>query len=359
MKSSIRIFIFFVCSILSMPSFAYISGKKLVTEKLIYCPEQIICKSSDISSCSFISESSQYWVSLNPSFRVEKNTYKFEKVTSGYHGGDSPSCFYKTLDSSSSLFLNAKHEANLEAYFSNTTKWEKINNSIELSCKSDSPNSCPLKERSGIRVISSIKDLNSGHLHDKGLMFTANNVAINYSSSGGDIFIEYEAADSCWSDQQCKIDIDLQSNVYGHIFLGSIIVDMDNRMKILNVIPAPSSEVTINKVDPFNTLEIKNQDIYSVLEVSSLIKQPISISVNNTLITTGASKVYSYLVENVCPNISECKLDLKIKQGLIGSVVVDVKHNMNVLSVSSIRASEISIRKVSARKVEVGYPNLH
>lgn len=348
---------------INFQAYAYVSGKAAITEKKIYCPEKITCtKDGDFSSCKYNSDTPQYWNSVRGSIALTDYPYIFSNVRSSYHITDFQTlCIYKQKETSEKITLDAKFESNLEPYYDKTTKWDEGFGTV--SCQSDTPSSCPLKEASGIGI--SFNNLGKIDVF-KTFSFSAHNV--KFGGSGGQTyeFIQYDNAVSCWSDKECKIDIEMNNNDIGSILIGSIVVDMDNKMKILKVLPISSSGMDIKKIEPFNTIEIKKSDnppSRPSLEIDNFTNYEISISVNDTVITKivarqGHGNLFAYRAAEKCANLKECKVNITNPfGGLIGSVIVDVENNMNILSIQSTRASEIVINQIDDHKVEIRYPN--
>jgi hypothetical protein len=139
--------------------------------------------------------------------------------------------------------LNTKPEANLEASFDKTTSWDISKSTAHCQ---GSWSDCPLKEKSGFVIYNKsifsgiFASINGVHISD----FT---LAPNYMSVMFD-----DALVGCGSAKECTIDI---VSPKGAIY-GSVVVDMDNKMKILRVNAPHSSEIVIQQIDTFNAIEM-------------------------------------------------------------------------------------------------------
>lgn len=242
MKKPTWIIIFFICQLLSLPSFAYVSGKVIKEEKPIYCPSQINCSRTQ---CDLSPENAQYF-SLPPDATKCVDANKFKSAEAGFHSSYSGGyCWYEGahVGSCSGIKLSIKPQTNLEAYYQKSSAWVFADKSV--TCTASSPSSCPLKERLGF-VIHNFNI--SG-----GVFASINGQDISQSIAPGSYtsIIYDDTLVGCSSERQCTINI-LSGK---HIKYGSIKVDMDS-MKILNVNSDYPTKIQINKLDSFNTIEL-------------------------------------------------------------------------------------------------------
>ena len=356
-------------SILAMPAlqaFAYVSGKSLVAEKLIYCPQEITCtKKGDFSSCKYNTGTSQYWGggfdAGGVGGIVYEGLYKLSWVRSNYHNNTmNTDCDYilsnpKAGDPvNASLMLLVKRGVFLEANYAKGSQWVDAGMN-GIRCYSDKSQSCPLNAASGFGVVYDKIDI-------KKYSITPSLSAINID--GRRVFISYDKATSCWSSKICQIDFDMFSNDTGHVAIGNVIVDMDNKMQIVEIHPNESSGVTIKQMRGLNTIEIKEANDPAVVPSVEIINSTgLDIEVFSDSILASkinareSGSLFSNRMSEDCSNMAGCLVSLKTSDGgIVGSVVIDVENQMTVLSARATRPSAIAINIVDTHKIEISYP---
>lgn len=360
MRALIPRSILLIVFLLNSSVFAYVSGKVAVNEEAIYCPDQIICtESRNLKSCKYSGAEEKYWDFIGDSgdLGMVAGRYKFTNVNAIYHAAMlyPPVCTYENSDNGSITYLAlyGKFEINLELFYKKPNNWNV--NGHGGSCRSEgSPQACPLHYASSLGVL--IKDVKDSSLY----------ASINYlrifDQPLSEAAIRYEDALSRCSDTQyCKIDFTNES----YSIIGSVIVDMDNKMKIVQVIPYKSSGIEIKQSDSFNTIVIKKSEslpIVASMEIYNKINLELTASANQTQIIerpiASRSRGSIFLDRALvgCRNDKQCQIDISTSQGgSIGSVIVDMENNMNILQVSSNRSSEIEINKIGMNTIEIGY----
>lgn len=240
--------IIFICGSLLLSSNAFSYGGEEIEP--IYCPQEIICGDTKGENCQVIynkpSDAKYFGISSSP---YVNGTYKFQLATATFHSYfPTGYCQYKTNNKGYTVNLFIKPESNIEAYYNppNPSAW--IFNRVDAKCNDESdasPYSCPFKERLGF-VIHNINlsggvfaAINGVKISD--LISSPNYVGIIYD----DVLI------GCGGEQECSIDI-LSGKGANY---GSLKVDMDT-MKILEVNPLYPTKIQINKIEPFNSIEI-------------------------------------------------------------------------------------------------------
>lgn len=354
-------------SLSSPVAFANTLGKTASNETLVYCPPQIVCtEAKNPSSCKYDSTYARYWDHIGGSGTGDDphvaGTYVLRNIVAGYHWPSDAGravCIYSTTytGKEESIALYAKSESNIEAkYDKATTKWDASQPYPNLlSCSTNLPTYCPLREAPSIaiRQDQSIKEQ---------LYVMINGVRIsNLPISNSNIRYE-DALPGCSSSSQCKIDLATEE----YMIIGSIIVDMSN-MKLLKIIPTPTSLFNIKQVDSFNTIKVTRSDpppvIYSI-SVHNYINSDVTALTNNKPLIKGSistgkyDSVFSDRAMASCQEVKKCKIDLKTsKGGMLGYVVVDVENKMNILEVNSFQPSQIVITNIDTNKIEIKYYN--
>jgi hypothetical protein len=242
--------------------FAYISGKAIVSDHIVYCPSEVSCSeagSTNLSSCSFVSDNPELWgfsyAGSSPTTSqgryilqgnvlaphhysgiVEKNS----KNAAGY-----VVCTYSNSNGQS-IVVRSKAQANLEAFADKSTNWYDTPQTQSMWCPaSGNIQQCPLKEASSILIQN--RNLAT-------VLASINGLKISQEIMLGDYFrLSYDDVLAGCSSKNCKIDIVSSKDA----IYGSVEVDMDNKLKILQIDQVRSSEVMISQVDSFNSIEIQ------------------------------------------------------------------------------------------------------
>jgi hypothetical protein len=350
--------------LLSSTSFSYVSGKMPQTPSLIYCPSQINCtEAKNPNSCTYDKTYEEYWWHIGGSGTGEDppvaGTYNLANVAAGYHWaqpGTAVMCIYENHDSgvSNVIALYAKFESNLEAYYDKNTKWEINIEPYPSYCRTNQPQSCPLIEQSALEIFN-------GYAKE-GLLAFANNIQIvdtPIQPTFGKVIYD-NALTGCGSSNECTIDI----TTVNRVKLASILVDMDNRMKILKISAVQSSGAEIAQISPFNTIEIKKSDspptVPSIELYNYIHSGIIATGLATPIAEQSHDKIFYDRLISYCNNSKECTIDIKTaKGGVIGSLIVDMENQMNILNVNSLRPSEIVINRIDNNKIEIRYPNLN
>jgi len=232
-----------------------------------------------------------------------------------------------------------------------------------------------LKEKSGFGVIT---DTNLCQYNNWRVRLTTNGLYIGGLECGYDgiteqyKYISYDYSTPCWNSKLCRIETELYGNEIGSIKVGSFVVDMDNKMKILEIINSDSSVPYMEKDENFNIIKVK--DVSSALDqpfiniYSYVYMNPVVVYVNESSIigvsyyseSKGSTKIYSTAIEKLCDIGDICRLDLKVnsyenESYTLGSIYLD--NAMAIKSVESTRPSEIMIRQSGDHSVEIMYPN--
>jgi hypothetical protein len=362
-KKLAYIFILFPCLLLSFSAFAYISGKAPVQEKVFYCPSQIVCaQANDLKSCQYKTPTPDYWGSIRNQGQagIQAGTYAFNNARGGGRRVMDSSCVYSAYGIAGNISLPIKFEANPEAYEGKTTKWIGNSQNLPFSCTSNQPTDCPFKEAPVLNVTPI-------NLNPEGVVgFSVDGVEFTIGGSQEHFLITYESVPICWDRKFCKIDLHIKdsSSEFGKLPIGSITVDMDNKMKLVSINSIPSSKIDIFPVEPFNSVEIKLSPTRPLLEVYNLteIDRVFAVVGGSPIahISRKSSIVSSRLLALACANWRICKIDLKAGAGLIGSVVVNIEDGMmTITSIQETRSSEIEIRKINDHHIEVRYPDFN
>lgn len=372
MKKNLTNIAFITICLLSSSCYAYIAGKVKKNDTLIYCPSQIVCtEPKNLNSCSYDNTFSNYWnksPNSNNKDEIIAGTYSFASVNNaGYHSSNfnqTPVCIYTNSTPSNGntfhFYLKAKTESNLEAYTDKDTAWAVTN--VSAYCPSKLPMGCPMIQQSALEIINyyskdgvwaAIENMNV--IDEKVPFSNEQTMEISYKKVIFDNILY-----SCGGAKNCKIDI---KNTSGDI-LGSVSVDMDDHMKIIEIINMPYSNSKIEKIDPFNTISIKsnippvnysielynytNTDITPVVGYVDLINKAIANGKHDT--------IYLDRAFSACKTNGSCQINIRnSKQSVFGSINVDLSNNMKILGVVSTYPSEITVNQSGTNSVEVKY----
>lgn len=337
----------------------------------IYCPSKIIClRDNDLSSCSHTAENSPYWGHIwytSSPHRVFAGEYNFHLVDAPYHASfvsvsqatqdNMLVCQYINEQKREPLGIIAKPEPNLEAYNANTTQW--IINATgpdRARCFSEDTQDCPVKEASSLAIFNNFDSSLRVSVHDSG-------VPVYFHHEAGYHTIRYDdILPYCYAENLCKLDFFTASD--GNI--GSVVVDLDNAMRIIKIIFEESSIGDIVQNVPFNSIKIEKTskkvpsiDINNEINTNLLanVNGKINISVNSRKTETiGFNRILS-----ACSGFGKCTINIGINsdQPNVGAVTVDMQDNMKIIEVISSRSSQIIVRQAdTSNLINISYPNL-
>ena len=234
-----------ISAFLSSSIFAY--GNEPV--KAIYCPKEIACTYSSTTnsytSCEskFISDP-KYFGKLNVSRGTA--TFQFVSAIASFHSSSTiGTCQYQYGGVGAfHAEVPIKPESNVEAYYlsQNPSAW--IFQGGQATCESSKSTDCPLKERPGF-VVHNVNV--TGGIHVK-----ADNGGISINTAAYAGMNDEDALYACGNVTQCTMDIMSGRSLK----YGSIKIDMDT-MKILEITNDYPTKVQINKIEPFNSIEVK------------------------------------------------------------------------------------------------------
>ena len=242
--------------------------------KALYCPEKIECsKDKSISSCKAFGKYLEYWGKIYATGTVKKGTYFLLQVDSSYQYPYMPYsypnvCSYQNVDylnitlgispigSIGTIGANSKILF-WEAAPNDTTKW--FISGFQAQCTNwpqpISPDECPLELLPLVKIksnyessIAKISAYANGILLNDDYWYPGDNQvywkAINL----------YQAWDACSDKGLCTIELMGTINE-ALVDVGSIVVDMDNKMKIVHVHAITGFEISHD--EQLNSIEIK------------------------------------------------------------------------------------------------------
>lgn len=338
----------------------------------IYCPSKIIClKDNDLSSCSHTSEDSHYWGRIwytSYPQRVFAGEYNFHLVDAPYHASfvsvsqatqdNMLVCQYINEQKRESLGIIAEPKPNLEAYNAITTKWT-INaiHSDRARCFSDSTQDCPVKEASSLAIFNNFDSSLIVSVHDSRVPVYFNQGESGYHTIRYDDILPY-----CYAENLCKVDLSTPSD--GHI--GSVVVDMDNAMRVVKIISSESSIADITQNVPFNSIKIeKTLEQVPFIGINNQTNSDLLATVNGKVTimvsarTMGAIRFNRIL--SACSDFGKCTINIGINsnQPNVGAIKIDMQDNMRIIEAVSARPSQIIVRQADAsNSIEINYPNL-
>lgn len=381
MKQFLNVIIVAALSINSA-AFAYASDKTKAQSTLVYCPDSVICtEAHNLKSCQHNGGNSIYWDFIGGGGYGDKikpdvaGTYTLVSVISGYHWpaqGGLTRCVYEHTSTGKyyELVVYANYKSNLEAYLDKDTKWDISEKGYPhpANCKANTAKSCPLTEQSALEIVNNIKDkllaaINNIDVINEPVLSNAN-LPTESNPYYGKVVYENALA-GCGNVKECKIDI-INAN---RTIIGSVIVDMDNKMKILNINNLSSSGAIIRQVKPFNTVEIISSSspptpppVLPSISIYNKINAPIIATIqgvnlsNKPISISDYATIHSDRVSDLCKSNTICKIDLKTTKGAdLGYILIDAATNMNVMQINSLHPSEIIIEQDSTHVVSIKY----
>lgn len=215
----------------------------------ITCPKEIVCSMDKrVSSCKPVTDHPEYWDKIRDDSPVTKGVHGLKQIYTSYQSRNynGASCFYE------GMALSSKYTTLLEALPGESTAWQI--DGYYASCYSDNVESCPLS----LVPVLNVKVNMIGY--DDSVNVTANGIdVLDYpiysdSSSGGIINL-YQAWNACYDDKTCQLDF-VANDDKGAINIGSVIVDMQNKMQILKIKDVPASKYELSQGKDSNSLVI-------------------------------------------------------------------------------------------------------
>lgn len=239
----------------------------------LYCPEKIEClKDKSVSSCKAIGEHLEYWGKIYSDGTIKKGVYFLTRIDSSYQYPYTFSaypnrCSYGNIDYptspilgiSSSEFASYNYELpSWEAKQNDTTKWWIYG--YQAQCNNGglviNPQDCPLE------MVPLIKIKSDYGANIARISAYANGILLNddywYPNFNSPFYWKainlYQAWDSCSDVGLCTIELMATINE-ALVDVGSIVVDIENKMKIVHVHAITGFEISHD--EKLNSIEIK------------------------------------------------------------------------------------------------------
>lgn len=234
---------------------------------VLYCPEKIECtKDKSVSSCKIIGQYSE-WGNIEAWSTIRKGVHALTSVQSSYQKPlwwrePYTICYYSNIDySGSMLSVEPIHNkiprlSQWESTSNNTTNWQT--GGYSAYCHSDDtpldPRACPLELVPSIEIESHAYFSSKLSVYANGILLNKNNENWYISDFYYQIINMYQAWDACSDTGLCTIELMATINE-ALVDVGSIVVDMDNKMKIVYVHAITGFEISQN--NQMNSIEIK------------------------------------------------------------------------------------------------------
>ena len=241
----------------SLPSF---SDTTPDGQSILYCPQEIQCMvSGKIDTCYVSDDPYEIWGRGYPynEGRIVKGVYKFKKAFSSYQK-DQPDnrpiadCLYSNTDKLGVERLMQLYYGGgyyFEAFLNITSQWSVLGYNAE--CLTNNPQLCPFVEFPEISYFSEKNKY--GYFK------------IYYNESNPNYYLPQlsynQLLSACGATSVCKIDVAISTDQSGgsqgdKINIGTVTVDISKPdfVKIVNIDTFPSSDCTLKKKEPFNTI---------------------------------------------------------------------------------------------------------
>jgi len=216
-----------------------------IAGEVAFCPSKIEClEEGNLSSCKTIGGDPQYWGDLPQDRPIEKGTYTFNYASYRYESPATATAWCVYLNrNSKNLFVTTKSEAAyLEPLHDNFTQWN-TDSTKNSTCGGSFPEYCPLTR---IAAFGFIGNNANDNISVNGIYIQP----ISVSNSAQQIIYE-RAKDACYGRNPCVFDVNSRS-----LNIGNIIVDMDKKMKILQINSKLSTGYQIKQIEGLNTIKI-------------------------------------------------------------------------------------------------------
>lgn len=234
------------------------------TSTPIACPYSIICsKDKSISSCQPVGENLEYWGEISASAPVKKGEYYFDTAISYYQSPttaeDVPLCQYPQFDNgivTGYIQIRIKPGSYLEALLTQPTDWrvsgtraDCYTGIIEPTAKD--PQLCQFNKIPLVKISLTSNDYISVTAYANGISILPQPIYPQQTN----VLTMYQAWDGCSDNKECTINF-IANNGTSSFDIGNIIVNMENKMKILKVNSLPSSGYEIKNADSDNAIQI-------------------------------------------------------------------------------------------------------
>ncbi len=239
------------------------------TPSVLYCPEKIEClKEKSVSSCKAVGEHLEYWNKISANGTVRKDVYSLMSAQANYQD---PNENYITMCSYSNYnYPNTGLSISINSSIEDSTKyvrWEAAKNDETLwqiygyLALSNSiipplnPSKYPLQQ------VPIAKLTAASNLNMLGISVYANGILIGneyWSSCSNGTCLKavnmYQAWDACSDTGLCTLELMANIN-QALVDIGSIVIDMDNKMKIVHVHAITGFKISLD--EKTNSIEIK------------------------------------------------------------------------------------------------------
>lgn len=354
--------------VLLLSFFALTSTAEKQNVKPIFCPAEVVCtRMYDISSCSYDKQEVDYWGALQDYSGLIPGIYILKDVYAPYHAAENwtTDCFYnnESDEGNRTIVLRSKPHANIEIYNASNASWNIYMEDFG-SCRGDLA-ACPLKEQASVLL----QNMTDTTVWLSAQAYGGNDILTLPSGLPADYYakLRYEQLGHCGDSDICSFDVVNNAGV-----IGTVTVDFNQRMKITSINPASGSLYTLEKLDGLNTINIRGEGLPSkhVIDVFNEIRTDILASVNGVSIfdkplspsepdfitIPSVGKVsYERVTEN-CQN-DICIVEFRTLQGMkIGSMKMDMTHDMAIVELTNHRPSEIYIEQTGQSSIAIKYP---
>ena len=240
--------------------------------KELLCPEKIEClRDKSVSSCKAFSETLEFWGKIQANGTVKTGTYLLRQVQSSYQNpyvGFSSHCEYLHNDYPEvglAISTPSEYNANAihwEAVHNDNSQW--LVNGFFAQCENYglpiNPKACPLKAVPMVKILSPVT------ANIMGVAAYANGILLSdvfWLSCSDNLCIQtiniYQAWDACSDTGLCTIEF-MTKFYESFVDAGRIVVDMENKMKIVDVYPNAGFEISLDKEK--NSVEINTSNSF-------------------------------------------------------------------------------------------------
>ncbi|MCC5791282.1 MAG: hypothetical protein JJT82_01540 [Legionellaceae bacterium] len=241
--------------------------------KVLYCPEKIECsKDKSISSCKAIGEHLEHWGNPYAFGTIMKGSHILYEVRSSYqhlNHGIFSLCIYRN-DSYPSTKLIVNNFEDIKNANSKTLFWEASLNDktiwyidgFSARCMDNEQplisEKCPLESIPLVRINTSLKSkISKISIYANGVLIQNNSLSIDRDNHVYWMGINmYQSWDACSDTGLCTFELMATINK-AFVNIGSIIVDMGNKMKIVYTHATTGFEIYHD--EKLNSIEIKTE----------------------------------------------------------------------------------------------------
>lgn len=238
----------------------------------ILCPSKVVCNSN--AQCNYEGTQVGLW---DAAYSYDQNgnkiapqsgTYALSSVTAPFKQSQvTPAvCNYVNFAQApvTSIFVPSQLSKSLEANITDNNGWRNVDINANAVCSSSDASKCPLKEQAAIAIFNKVKDTPIYlMLSPTASMEVAAETAVNppqpdmLKNDPNPVKLTFDMVSAvCGSSVKvCTLQV-ISLSPFAPVYIGDVVMDMTNQMKISAIRLKDDSVYTIKQIDATNSIEI-------------------------------------------------------------------------------------------------------